>query len=305
MSETVLDRLPQGAKVAVVRLRSLGDCVLTTPAIALLKQERPDVRIAMVAEDAFRAVFTSNPDIEKILRPSAFAIVGWRPEMIVNLHGGPTSDRLTLFSGARVRVGFAHYRMKSVYNVRVPRAQEVLGVDGKVHTAEHLASLMFYLGVPISEVPRACLFARPWHSDRPYAVIHPLASAPGKTWSAGNFREVADQLRSRFDLDSIFIAGPHEDLGPFAGYACLAGADLEKLKSVMAGASLFVGNDSGPAHLAAAFGVPSVVLFGASDPEVWRPWRTPAATLVGERISDIAASSALQAAADLLVGQPR
>jgi heptosyltransferase-3 len=305
MSDNVLDRLPQGAKVAVLRLRSLGDCVLTTPAIALLKQARPDVRIAVVVEDAFRAVFSDNPDIDKIVRPSAFAIVGWRPEMIVNLHGGPTSDRLTLLSGARVRVGFAHYRMKAVYNVRVPTAQEVLGVERKVHTAEHLASMMFYLGVPISEVPRARLFAKPWKSARPYAVVHPLASAPGKTWRARNFLEVADQLRSRFDLDPIFIAGPQEDLEPFADYSCLAGASLEKLKSVLAGASLFVGNDSGPAHMAAAFGVPSVVLFGASDHEVWRPWRTDAVTLVGERISKISASSALDAVAELLVGQPR
>jgi heptosyltransferase-3 len=42
----------------------------------------------------------------------------------------------------------------------------------------------------------------------------------------------------------------------------------------MSGASFFVGNDSGPAHIAAAYGVPCVVLFGPTDPEVWRPWRT-------------------------------
>jgi heptosyltransferase-3 len=46
------------------------------------------------------------------------------------------------------------------------------------------------------------------------------------------------------------------------------------LKSELAAASLFVGNDSGPAHMAAAFGVPSVVIFGPSDPAIWGPWRT-------------------------------
>ena len=52
------------------------------------------------------------------------------------------------------------------------------------------------------------------------------------------------------------------------------GAPLEEVKSLLAGAALFIGNDSGPAHMAAAFGRPVVVLFGSSDLDNWRPWRT-------------------------------
>jgi heptosyltransferase III len=51
---TVLERVPHGGRVLVIRLRSLGDCVLTTPALALLKQHRPDLRMAVVVEDALR-----------------------------------------------------------------------------------------------------------------------------------------------------------------------------------------------------------------------------------------------------------
>jgi ADP-heptose:LPS heptosyltransferase len=54
----------------------------------------------------------------------------------------------------------------------------------------------------------------------------------------------------------------------------VAGAPLSEIKALLAGAALFVGNDSGPAHMAAAFGVPSIVIFGPSDPEIWGPWRT-------------------------------
>ena len=54
----------------------------------------------------------------------------------------------------------------------------------------------------------------------------------------------------------------------------MQGAPLSEIKILLAGASLFVGNDSGPAHMAAAFGVPAVVIFSASDPEIWGPWRT-------------------------------
>jgi ADP-heptose:LPS heptosyltransferase len=59
------------------------------------------------------------------------------------------------------------------------------------------------------------------------------------------------------------------------------GAPLDEIKSLFAGAALFVGNDSGPAHMAAAFGIPVVVVFGTSDPVVWAPWRTQAEVLTG------------------------
>ena len=54
-----------------------------------------------------------------------------------------------------------------------------------------------------------------------------------------------------------------------------AGVSVGELLWVLRGAQLFVGNDSGPTHLAAALGVPTVVLFGSSDAEVWYPWKAP------------------------------
>jgi heptosyltransferase III len=275
----VLERLAPGARIAVVRLRSLGDCVLTTPALALLKQARADLEIGVVAEDAFAPIFTGNPDVARILAPGTAEIVRWRPQLTLNLHGGSTSVRLTLASAARLRAGFTHFRFQPVYNVRIPRAQEILGVERKVHTAEHLASAMFYLGVPRTEIPRARLFATRRPRRAPYAVLHSMASAPDKTWPAERFLAVAEHLERQLGLEPVFIAGPGESLAPFDRYACLAGASLEDLKSLLAGAALFIGNDSGPAHMAAAFGLPVVVLFGNSDREVWSPWQTESVVL--------------------------
>src|SRR4051794_26447193 len=109
---TVLERLSPGARVAVVRLRSLGDCVLTTPALSLLKQARPDLKIAVVVQDSFAPVFAGNPGVEAILPPTVSAIAHWRPELTVNLHGGATSARLTLVSRSRFRAGFNHFRFR-------------------------------------------------------------------------------------------------------------------------------------------------------------------------------------------------
>jgi ADP-heptose:LPS heptosyltransferase len=280
---SVLERLPRNGRIAVIRIRSMGDCILTTPAICILKESRPDLAIAVVVEDQFRALFEENADVRGILPPKVSALRQWRPDLSLNLHGGRSSAVLTALSGARFRAGFAHFRFRWIYNIRIPRAQQILGVAGKVHTAEHLASAMFYLGAARMEIPRAKLFADRAQAQTvpPYVVIHPVAAEPAKTWPAERFRAVASHLRQSFDLQPVFIGGPGDDLSAFPEWRTVVGAPLDEIKSLIAGATLFVGNDSGPAHMAAAFGVPVVAIFGASDPVVWAPWRTQAEVLTG------------------------
>ena len=276
---TVLDQLAPGARVAILRLRSLGDCVLTTSAIRVLKRYRDDLAIAVVVEPRFRAVFTGNPDIELLLEPEIRLVRAFRPELCLNFHGGARSAQLTFLSGARLRAGFEHYRFSFLYNVRIPRAQQILKEERIVHTVEHLSSAMFYLGVPDREIPRAGLFpvVPPPPVDKPFCVFHPLASQPAKTWPAGSFVEVARSIQR--ELHPVFVGAAGDDLTPFSEFTCLRGNSLEQVKSLLANAALFVGNDSGPAHMAAAFGVPVVVLFGPSDSNVWYPWRTPSRVL--------------------------
>jgi heptosyltransferase-3 len=299
----VLDRLPEGARVAVIRLRSLGDSVLTTPALALAKQFRPDLKLSVVVEDRFAAVFAGNPDVDQILGPNAAGLARLRPNLALNLHGGATSVRLMLAAAAGWRAGFGHFRFQPMYNIRIPRAQEILSTDRTVHTAEHLASAMFYLGVPQSEIPRARLFAAPCSRNGPYAVLHPMASSLEKTWARENFLAVAKHLRD-LGIEPLFVAGADEDLSAFGEHCCFQGAPLEEVKSLLAGAALFVGNDSGPAHIAAAFGRPVVVLFGSSDVENWRPWRTENVVLTSQGgIGAIEVSQVLEAV-DSLSLQP-
>ncbi len=278
----LLERLPSGSRIAVIRLRSLGDCVLTTPALALLKEHRPDLREAVVVEDRFRALFEDHPAVKELLAPTAAAIAGWSPGLVLNLHGGTRSMALTIASRARFRAGFAHHRFSFVYSARIPRAQEILGEERPVHTAEHIASAMFWLGVPRGTIPRASLAAGPPPeiSSSGYAVIHPFASRPDKTWPAERFLAVAEHLRGACGLEPVLLAGPCDDASPFKRLRIWHNAPLAEIKSLMAGAQLFVGNDSGPAHIAAAFGVPVVVLFGSSNPITWAPWRTEARVLI-------------------------
>jgi heptosyltransferase-3 len=285
----LLDRLPPGSRIAVIRLRSLGDCVLSTPALALLKRHRPDLKISVIVEPRFAEIFDGNPDIGET-RDSMT-----RADLVLNLHGGTRSMVLTALSRAKFRAGFAHHRYRFVYTHKIPTAQEILGVSRRVHTAEHLASAMFWLGVPQQEIPRAKLFAAPPPDGKPYAVVHPFAATSEKTWPADRFIEVARSL----PLRPIVIAGPTDDLEPFKAFQT-SRESLSITKSLLSGASLFIGNDSGPAHIAAAFGVPVVVLFGPSDPITWAPWRTESQVLTSpESIANITTHQVIEAIQDL------
>lgn len=282
---SVLDELPSGASIVVIRLRSLGDAVLTTPALRLLKTARPDLRVSVVLDEVFAPLLESSSDIDEVIRAdrqrrtqAIREIRKRRPALCLNLHGGTSSAWMTALSGAKRRAGFAHFRMESVYNIRIPRAQQILGLDehAPVHTAQHLASAMFFLGVPQQPIPAARLFAEPLQLPRPHAVLHVAAAYDTKQWSAEGFRAVAEHVAQTHGLEPVIIAGPGQDhlLTQFAGLTTLPNLGIPQLMSLMAGASLFVGNDSGPAHIAAAFGKPCAVIFGSSNSKVWGPWQT-------------------------------
>lgn len=297
---SVLDDVEPAGRVAVLRLRSLGDSVLTTPALGILKRARPDLRVAVMVEDRFRAVFEDQPDTDEILPPRLGALRKFRPSLCLNLHGGTRSAWLTRASAARWRAGFGHYRMRWAYNLHIPRAQQILGVERTVHTAEHLASAMFWLGAPVIDIPRACLGSRAPRLSRPsVAVLHPFAATREKTWPAKGFRTVAGHLEHS-GMEVVFIGGAGDDFTPFRAWRTMPGAPLGEVKDLVAGAALFVGNDSGPAHLAAAFGLPVVTVFGASNPAIWGPWRAPSeAVIASGGIASVTVDRVLDALARL------
>jgi ADP-heptose:LPS heptosyltransferase len=278
---TVLEHLPEGARVAIIRLRSLGDCVLTTPALSILKSARPDLQLGVVAEPPFTAIFEGNPLITQIIAPTWQAVRQFGSTLCVNLHGGTRSQWMTALSGARWRAGFAHYKSTLAYNIRIPRAQRTLGVNRTVHTAEHLASAFIALGAPIGEIPRSQLYTDGkvhFEIEGRYAVLHPFASSPEKTWPSERFCEVARYLKL-WNIKPIFLAGPKDDAGPFAAHAVARGT-LTEAKALMSKATVFIGNDSGPAHMAAAFSIPSIVMFSSTNPAIWGPWRTEQEVIV-------------------------
>lgn len=290
MVGSILGQLEPSTSIVLIRLRSLGDSVLATPAFALLRQAVPDAGVHVVMDGHIAGVLEGQPDIDGILalEPDSGVrgkidllrrVRALRPSLCIDMHGGSTASWLSALSGAKWRVGCGHFRHSWAYNVRVPRAQEVLGrgSEEKVHTAEHHAATMIHLGAPCEEIPAARLGPLQSQDEFRYAVIHAGAAYDTKRWAVEHFRVVGMEIERSHGLRPVFVLGPGDmDLAEELSEFDVRGAlRLTELNSLLAGAQLFVGNDSGPAHVAAAFGVPAVVIFGSSDSAVWHPWGTP------------------------------
>ena len=127
-------------------------------------------------------------------------------------------------------------------------------------------------------------------------AIHPGSGSAGKNWPLARFVELAHRLEARGGR-IVWIEGPAER-GGMPGAQIWGGLSLPALGSRISRCALFVGNDSGISHLAAAVGCPSVVLFGATNPAVWAPRgeRVEIVDSGGKGMQRISVERALQAA---------
>ena len=114
-----------------------------------------------------------------------------------------------------------------------------------------------------------------------YAVLRPGAGDVSKRWPVENFAAIAHWLRERYALTPVVNLGPgdeeiaaevRERLAPLS--VIVDSLDLRQLMALLGGASLFVGNDTGPTHIAAALQKRCVAIFGTSDSAAWSPWKT-------------------------------
>ncbi len=106
-----------------------------------------------------------------------------------------------------------------------------------------------------------------------FVLLLPGSGSAAKNWPAANFVELARQLQPRHPV-AIALGSAEATLQSCfaaAGCAILTGLELNELAAIAASSALFVGNDSGVSHLAAAAGAPGIALFGATDPARWRP----------------------------------
>ena len=136
-------------KILLLRLRRLGDIVLTTPAVTLLKRAFPAASLTYLVEEPFRRLVEGNPHLDRVLavpakQPAAglLRLIGSlrreRFDAVVDFHGGPRASWITLLGGAKLKIGYAIPGKGFLYDVRVPRT----GPGGPVHSVVNHANLV-------------------------------------------------------------------------------------------------------------------------------------------------------------------
>jgi lipopolysaccharide heptosyltransferase II len=302
-------------RVLVIRLRSIGDTVLTTPSLFALRRFLPQAQIDILLEDWVAPVLDSSDLVDRIItipRESKTArariareLRATRYDVVYNLHGGTTATLLTRATGAPHRVGFEQYQYARLHNHLAPSSLKIWQRP-VLHSVEQQLALIGWTGVPVTDRPPTRLSVSDGalasvseklsaagftlDEGEPFALIHPTAAFDTKQWATENFARVTEELVAR-GLKPIAIVAQHEtgvadslakqSAAPLLGLSDLT---LPEVTSLASRARLFVGNDSGIAHIAAAAGSPCIVIFGSSNIPHWRPWTTRPAEAVREEM---------------------
>jgi ADP-heptose:LPS heptosyltransferase len=286
--------MEQVKRILIIHQGALGDFILSLPAIRAFRHHYPDTTIEI----------WGYPEILRLVDRSVYAdmIYSIDRERIASLFTpdipAPASvlerfrsfDLMCLFGGERQTTFVDNLRrsgVKKVYRI------DPFPPDGSnTHVIDHQTSQLSTLGlkVPLStptlfppedDGKRVASFLEQRGIDREALVValHPGSGSKAKVWSPGNFAQLSTYLLEDDQVHLIVPIGP-ADKEHAEGYCNLIASDrmlpvtnlpLTELAALLKRCMVYVGNDSGVTHMAAAVGTPVVALFGPTDPKVWGP----------------------------------
>lgn len=274
----------------------MGDVLLTTPAIRAVRSAFPQATIHFLSGPLGAAALAGNPHLDEVLPWRA----GWREEgqlgrelraaaydAVVDFHSTPRTARLTAATRAQLRVGIVGRGPRNLlYTHRLPR--EV----GPVYMARQKLRLLAPLGIDPEGVTDLSLevalgeaehewAARVWEEqdlagEAPVVAISPVSRFPFKQWGAANWAAVADALAER-GARVLITSGPGErnqaravvDLMTATAVWDYGASTVRGAAALYARCALWIGNDGGPKHLAAAVGIPTLTVIRWQLGPVW------------------------------------
>jgi heptosyltransferase-2 len=283
-------------KILVVNVNWLGDAILTTPVFKALKDKFPLSYIAVMVIERVKEVFEDNPYIDEIiifnekkgglLSKIKFIteLRGKRFDMAFLIHRSFTRALICFLAGIKERIGYR--RLKNAFILT-----KKIKPSGVFHRQDYYLYIFERLEIGIKD--RIPQFFIPYKIQKKiksllegikcqysYIVgINPSANWELKRWPAYNFSFLADRLIEELNCGVIFI-GAGKDRGVVnevlkcmknKPYNFCGQTTLKELGGLIGQMDLFISNDSGPAHLASALGIVTLVLFGPTSPEVTSP----------------------------------
>lgn len=293
-------------RVLITRLSAVGDCVHTLPLASAIRARYPRAMIAWCVESGAAPVVQSYPAVNRtVVLPKGWLkspasvyrarqqLRALRCDVVIDPQSLSKSAIAGWLSGARTRIGFAPPQGREVapwmHTIRIDRTEAHV-VDSYMQLLEPLnitnTSPRFVMKT--DEAAAASIDKFVFHSKLApgYAVINPGAGWGSKVWPAERYAQVARHLGQTGIHSVVVWAGEQEKqwaeeiVAASGGHSTLAPkTSLLELACLIKSAKFFVGSDTGPLHMAAAFGVPCVALYGPTSPEACGPYGTQHITL--------------------------
>jgi lipopolysaccharide heptosyltransferase II len=296
--------IPDAKKILVIKLRAIGDVVLSTSVLPGIRRAYPDSEIHFLTEIPSVPAVEGNPDLDRVvvLPRQEWAKLSrrnaWRAsldftrmlrrekyDLVFDLFGNPRSAFLTWITGAPVRVGYAFRGRKLFYNRRVPPRGD------RIHELEFNLDALKMIGIPVQDARPLFPVAaedkkkiREWLGEQglldEFRVgMHVWGSWEAKRWDLEKFAVLADRMGERYRARVILLWGPGEqehavrvqEMARNPVYVAPE-TSLKELGALLSQCALVVANDSGPMHIAAALGVPTVGIFGPTSWKLQGPY---------------------------------
>ena len=304
--------MPESPKnILIIKPSSLGDIVLALPALTALRESFPDAKISWLIRPEFAPLLENHPHLDDVVlfdrkflgkawyNPRAFGSLLsliWRLrrskfDLVIDLQGLFRTASFAWLSRCKNRLGMTTARelARIFYTSRIPRDKDCIHLVDyhlKIVRAAGASQTQVQFVLPADSAAddsvNRILTSHGLDADN-YAVFIPGSVHRDKRWPIERFAALADRVSSQFGL-SIIATGTAaekdivESLVNLAGVpiANLAGqTSLAELIALLKAAKLVVSNDTGPGHVAAALGVPLVMIFGPSNPIRLFPYRRP------------------------------
>ncbi len=274
-------------RILIVKLSSLGDLFHALPTVHNLK-EGLGAQVDWVVTEAYVDLVRHFTDVDHVipfprrdtlsrLRPFLRELRRHRYDMVIDLQGLLKSAMVARLARTRRRIGpsFNREGSRRLYTeIAGPRNKDRHAVDENLDVIDHLGLARTPVRFPVVFPKR--LYDEP----RPRIALCPASRWPSKNWPADRFQAVARDLQERHQA-SIFLIGDRGDrplcdtiaAGLPGCVVNLAGrTSLAEMGGLLQGMDVLVSNDSGPSHIAAALGVPCVVVFGPTNPDRTGPY---------------------------------
>lgn len=201
-----------------------------------------------------------------------------KPQITIDLEGRTVGPIQSLLSGARIRIGFESSDKSFLYNIKVHS-------KGSLHKSKHYLQILSYIGsdtnldlqLRIKELWLKNLSTKINLNDKIIA-IHPSAGKIYKKWSYEKFARFGDYFAKKgYNIYFVGTLSDKKEIYQVIDAMNEKSTDLSgkltlgELIALLKTSSLFLGNDSGPMHLSALIGTPTIALFGSADENRWAP----------------------------------